>query len=381
MLRVGIVGLGRAATALLPSMLAHPQIRVTALAEPRPELRKAFCDDFGVAGYEHFEDLCSDPNVDVTYIATPHQFHCNHALVAIENGKHVLIEKPMALTLSECDRIIEAADSRGVLVMVGHTNGYDPPVMALRELAESERFGALHMINTFHYTDFLYRPRRPEELDTSNGGGIMYNQFPHQIDVVRTITNAPVASISAICGSWDKDRPTEASVAALVRFANGVSANIMYSGYSHLSTDAFYIGLDSAQGRAESLRASLEGLSAADEAEAKARSGYLAHRSEFMSTPRMSDAHERFGVVVCGFDHADVTTGPRGLRAFTDGPVVDIEVPFGLGGGRRASVFDELCAGVAGSSVIHDGRWGRATLAVCLAALESSSVGREVVLS
>ncbi len=359
-------------------MIAHPKIDIVALAEPNDELREAFCADFGVRGYARAEDLFEDPELEVAYIATPHQFHKEHVIGAVEHGKHVLVEKPIALTLEECDAMIAAADRAGVVFMVGHTNGYDPPVLALRELAASRRYGALGMINTFNYSDFLYRPRRPEELDTRLGGGIMYNQFPHQVDMARTITDAKVVSVSAVCGSWDVDRPTEASVAALLRFENGVAASIVYSGYAHLSNDALTGTEDRARRRTESLRSKLIDLTPEQEAAAKARSGYIERRAQITGPPERPTEHERFGVLIAGFEGADAVLAPGGLMVYGDGFTEEIPVPFGSGGQRRSTVFDELYDAVSGGTPIHDGRWGRATLAVCLAALESSVSGREV---
>ena len=377
-MRIGIVGLGRAAATILPSMIAHPKVDIVALAEPNDELREAFCADFGVRGYERAEDLFDDREVEVAYIATPHQFHKEHVLGAVARGKHVLVEKPIALTLEECDAMIAAADRAGVVFMVGHTNGYDPPILALRELAASRRYGALGMINTFNYSDFLYRPRRPEELDTRLGGGIMYNQFPHQVDMARTITDSQVVSVSAVCGSWDVDRPTEASVAALLRFENGVAASVVYSGYAHLTNGALTGTQEPARGRTESLRSQLIDLTPEQEAAAKARSGYIERRAQITGLLAKATEHERFGVLIAGFEEADAVIAPGGLTVYGDEFTDEIPVPFGSGGQRRSTVFDELYAAVSGGTPVHDGRWGRATLAVCLAALESSDSGREV---
>ena len=359
-------------------MITHPEVEIVALAEPNDELREAFCSDFGVRGYERVDGLFRDPDVEVAYIATPHQFHKDHVLGAVANGKHVLVEKPIALTLEECDEMIAGAREAGVVFMVGHTNGYDPPILALRDLVASGRFGALGMINTFNYSDFLYRPRRPEELDTKLGGGIMYNQFPHQVDMVRTITDARVTSVSAVCGSWDVDRPTEASVAALLRFENGAAASIVYSGYAHLSNEALTGSRGSQHMRTESLRAKLKDLTPEQEAGAKAKSGYIERRDQITGPQTKASEHERFGVLIAGFAEADVVTAPNGLTVYGDGFVEEIAVPFGSGGGRRATVFDELHLALSGGRVIHDGTWGRATLSVCLAALESSASGGEV---
>src|SRR6185437_9098346 len=157
---------------------AHPGIKIVAAAEPHDAPRPAFARDFNAAAYASIEELCSDPAVDAVYIATPHQFHAPHAVLAAEHGKHIILEKPMALTLAECDAIIAAVERHKVHLVVGHTHAFDPNVRLMRDIIARGELGKLGLINSFNYTNFLYRPRRPEELDTSKGGGILFNQVP-----------------------------------------------------------------------------------------------------------------------------------------------------------------------------------------------------------
>ena len=100
-------------------------------------------------------------------------------------GKHLLVEKPMALTLADCAAMTHAAQAAGVALVVGHSHSFDAPVARTRELIAERPFGRLRMIHALNYTDWLYRPRRPEEL--GDGGGVLFNQAPHQVDVVRLL--------------------------------------------------------------------------------------------------------------------------------------------------------------------------------------------------
>ena len=95
------------------------------------------------------------------------------------------------------------------------------------------------MINAINYTDYLYRPRRPEELDTALGGGAIFNQGSHQVDIVRLIGGGRIESVRAAAGAWDKARPTEGAYAALLTFANGAFASLTYSGYGNFDSDEF----------------------------------------------------------------------------------------------------------------------------------------------
>ncbi len=230
-LRLGVAGLGRAFSVMLPTFTRHPAVRLVAAADTRTEARKRFAEEFSAKAYDTVAALCADPAVDAVYVATPHQFHREHATQAAQAGKHLLIEKPMALTIEDCTAIVDAARRAGVHVVVGHSHSFDAPVQHLRKLIESGAFGQVRMINALNYTDYLYRPRRPEELDTSKGGGAIFNQAAHQVDMVRLVAGAPVTGVRAVTGSWDAARPTEGAYATLLTFANGAFASLVYSGY------------------------------------------------------------------------------------------------------------------------------------------------------
>ena len=189
-LRLGVAGLGRAFTVMLPTFIADSRIALVAAADPRPEARARFVKAFSARAYETVEELCADPAVDIVYVATPHQHHAGHTILAAQHGKHALIEKPMAITLQDCAAMIEAARAANVHLVVGHSHSFDTPILRTRELIASGAYGAVRMIHAMNYTDFLRRPRRPEELDTARGGGAVFNQEAHQVDIVRLLGGA-----------------------------------------------------------------------------------------------------------------------------------------------------------------------------------------------
>src|SRR5262249_60728567 len=167
-----------------------------------------FGRDFNARTYADARALCEDPAVEAVYIATPHQFHAEHAVMAAERGKHVILEKPMALTLADCDRIIAAVERANVHLIVGHTHAFDSAVRAMRSLIVSGELGALGMIASWNYTNYLYRPPRPEELDTSKGGGILFNQVPHQIGTGRLVGGGVVREALGQAGGHHAAPPT-----------------------------------------------------------------------------------------------------------------------------------------------------------------------------
>lgn len=383
-LKLGVAGLGRAFTLMLPSFRADPRVNLVAGTDPRTEAGERLEREFGARIHADVEALCADPNVDLVYIATPHQDHAEHVRIAAAHGKHVLVEKPMAITLDECDAMVEATAAAGVHLIVGHSHSFDLPYLRARAIVESGRLGSVRMINAQYYTDFLYRPRRPEELDTARGGGVIFSQAAHQLDVVRLLAGGKALSVRAHTGAWDPLRPTEGAFAALIGFEGGVFASVVYSGYGHFDGDEMCdwigeSGLTKDPAAYSSGRARLVGVNdATSEAATKAARNF----GGSAYVPPAPDAvrhHQHFGHVVVCCDRGDIKPGPRSITVYGDEgrTVEDLPVPVV----PRVEVIDEAYAAVVdGTPPLHDGAWSRATLEVCLAILESARSGREVLL-
>src|SRR5450432_1414239 len=122
---------------MLPTFAGDPRLALVAAADTRAEARQRFSADFSAKSYGTVEELCADPTVEAVYVATPHQYHAQHAVLAAQHGKHLLVEKPMALALDECATIIEAARKSGIHLVFGHSHSFDAPVQRLRTLIES----------------------------------------------------------------------------------------------------------------------------------------------------------------------------------------------------------------------------------------------------
>ena len=383
-LRIGAAGLGRAFTLMLPTFRADPRVKLVAGTDPRPEAGAALAAEFGARIHADIESLCADPNVDLVYIATPHQHHAEHVRSAATHGKHVLVEKPMAITLDQCRVMIEAAAAAGVHLIVGHSHSFDLPYLRARAIVESGQLGAVRMINAQYYTDFLYRPRRPEELDTAQGGGVIFSQAAHQIDVVRLLAGGQAISVRAHTGAWDAARPTEGAFAALIGFEGGTFASVVYSGYGHFDGDEMCgwvgeSGLPKNPAGYVSGRAKLAGVDdAASEATLKAARNF----GGAAYAPPAGDAwrqQQHFGHVLICCERGDIKPGPGSITVYGDVDRTVEKLP--LSAVPRVEVIDEVYAAVIdGVPPLHDGAWSLATLEVCLAILESARCGREVAL-
>jgi phthalate 4,5-cis-dihydrodiol dehydrogenase len=378
--RLGVAGLGRAFTVMLPTFTGDARIQLVAAADTRAEARQRFAADFSAKTYASVEELCVDPAVEAVYVATPHEYHARHATLAAQHGKHLLVEKPMALTLAECATIVDAARRSNIHLIVGHSHSFDAPVRRLRALIESGDFGRVHMINAINYTDYLYRPRRPAELDTARGGGAVFNQAAHQVDIVRLIGGGRVASVRAAAGLWDASRPTEGAYAALLTFENGTFASLTYNGYGHFDSDEFQ-GWVGEMGQTKTPYAgAFRHRFAKPQDELAFKNARNYGGSEFRPPDVHAVAHQHFGTLLVSCERADLRALPNGVMIYQNGSArLDALPPPTV---PRVEVIDELYRAVVhGEAPLHDGAWAMATLEVMLAILRSAREGRDVTLS
>jgi len=389
-LRFGVVGLGRAATSMLPSLVHHPQVKITAAADLRRDALDKFRSEFGAEVYENAEELFRNKNVDAVYIATPHQCHAEHVKMAAACGKHAIVEKPMALTLEDCDSMIAAVERAGIKLLVGHTHSFDPPILKIREIVRGGELGKLGMIHTWRFTNFLYRPRRPEELDTRLGGGIIFNQVPHQVDMVRWIGGGLVRSVRSMTGIWDPSRPTEGSHTTYLEFVDGAAATLVYNAYDHFDSDQFndWTGEGGERKRSdrhgEARRMLKEAKSSQEEVAMKASTGYggRQQRRAAFSPGEGERYHPHFGVTVISCERGDLRPAPNGVVIYDDNGKRDVPLPLGRAIPDKGKVIDELYDAIVNDRpVYHNGRWGKATLEACLAIMKSARERQEVFLA
>jgi len=383
---IGVVGLGLAGALMVAAIGRHPRVALVAAVERNAVLREQFSADLGLPAYVELAQMCQDPAVDVVYVATPHQLHREHVVTAARHGKHVIVEKPMALTLEDCDAMTAAAAEAGVALVVGHSHSYDPAVAEISRRVAAGELGRLAMISMWNFNDFLYRPRRPEELDTASGGGIIYNQLPHQVDTARLIAGSPVRSVRAHAAVLDPARPTEGCCTTFLAFGNGAAASMVYSGYDHFDSDEFHFWIgESGQPKTAAHASSRRSLrqSTADTAEAAVRAQRYGYGSPFWKA--IQSAHRphqpHFGVLIATCEKADARPSADGVLLYTHDGVQEVALPAGQSVPGYGDVLDEMVAAVQGqAAAVHDGRWGRDTLAVCLAILQSAREGREIFL-
>ncbi len=382
-LRFGLIGLGGGGRSLLRAFREHPAIRLTAAADVRPEALDEFSREYGADTFLSAEELCRSPNVDAVWVATPNHLHAEHAIIAAEHHKHVIVSKPMAVTIDECQEMIAACEKHGVRLLVGHTQSLLPGIRKMAELVRSGSFGRLGMVHSWHFTPWIYRPRMPEELDLAKGGGVVYRQAPHQIDIVRFIGGGQVRSVRAMTGMWDAARPVPGAFVTYLEFQDGTPATIVYSGYGHFDASELTFGLGGfLSGRGRVLVPS--GLPAAAEEMLKQSERDTASATNKPQSPASGTKDVPsvpFGLTIASCARADLRQSPSGITVYGhQGQRREIPVP-----GPEPRGWPELQdlydAVMYGKPIVHDGHWGLATQEVVTAIMRSAEERREVFLA
>jgi phthalate 4,5-cis-dihydrodiol dehydrogenase len=384
-LRMGMAGLGVASTQILPSIRHLPYLQITAAADFRTAALTKFRKEYGAEAFTTVEEMCGSPNVDFIYVATPNELHAKHVITAAERGKHVIVEKPMALSVAECDAMNEAAEKNGVKLLCGHTHSFDPPIRKIREIVRSGELGNLCMINAWNYNEFMYRPRMKHELATSRG--VVLNQGPHHVDIVRLIGGGRVRSVRAMTGIWDKARGHEGSYTCYLEFEDGTPATLVYSGYGFFDTAELFawVGEGGQHRDPETNLAVRKRLrqvhSAEEEEQLKEGMRFGGEREgEYSHVGSGQRKQPFFGFTLVSCERGDIRQTPDGLRIYGETEKREISLPVGSRG-REAEVEELYNSVIHKRPVFHDGRWGAATLEVCLAMLESAEKRKEIFLS
>ena len=354
--RLGILGLGFAGATMLEVALRHEAVDVVAVADPDTALR-----DIASAAvsrcHEGLDGLVEATDLDGVYVATPTTLHVSHAGALLRSGKHVVVEKPVAKSVSEGEALVRLAADCDRTVVVGHSMSFEPYVRMVAELAREERLGSLRRLIIEDENDWMRRPRLPEELDESQGGGPVFRQGAHLVDVARFLTQgAPIRELAAIGGRRDPAEPYGSFVADFL--AGKVRCTLSFNGWGPRiegSPVSFAAAAAAAAAANESDRKHARNRSLLGDAVAGTLAAKLAQAASGQGGRR----------IVAVYDSG--TVGVRGGTVSTRAATVDPATR--LTGGRRA-VLDELVHAAHGGSALHDGEWGVENLRVTVDVLE-----------
>jgi predicted dehydrogenase len=211
-LRIAVVGVGHLGQHHVRLLAAMKDVRVVAVVDTRAGRAEEIAAKFGLPAFTHVRNVPVD-NLDAATIAVPTVSHVEVAMPLVDAGVSVLVEKPLASSLADADRLIDAAARRGVVLAAGHTERFNPAVVAALPFVSNPRFVEVHRLGTF--------PERSLDID------VVFDLMIHDLDLLLTSVQSEVVSIEAIGVNVLTPRTDIANVR--LRFASGCIANVTAS--------------------------------------------------------------------------------------------------------------------------------------------------------
>jgi phthalate 4,5-cis-dihydrodiol dehydrogenase len=406
-LNVGVIGVGVGGLEIIRAMVQQPEtLNLMAGCDVVPVTLERFKERFPEARtYTDVNELCADKDLDAVYIASPNRFHAEHAIAAARHGKHVMVEKPMAISLQETEQMVEECEKAGVQLVCAHTASYGIHYRTMRKIIQSGELGKLRAINILSYTDWILRPRSADELDFSQGGGVPYRQGPHQLDTVRLLGDGMLKSVRAQIGQWMPERPIPGYYNGHFMFEDGTVATAIHNGYGYFLLSEVN-GLRPGRAGMEDLVKIRQALKSGtrDELADKQdlRIGGARESQQFAAAQaeqdpgyrageggeRTGDPNDRSGLNDTGDPGFLIVTCERGdMRVGREGTVwiyddSGVRVVKGVSNVHsRGEIHEMYDAVMHGKPVFHSGRWGMGTAEAIFGMIESSQTGKEVQLT
>ena len=195
-IKVGISGLGRSGWGLHVAALGRVQglFEITAVFDPDPVRQQEARAQLGCRAYGSYAELLADSDIELMVVASPSPHHADDTIAALEAGKHVLVEKPMATTLADIDRMIEAAEKNGRLLTVNQNYRYAADFLKIKEVVASGVLGDLLLIRLAQHQ---FRRRWDWQTLTEFGGGILNNHGAHYVDWALSLIDDPEPEVLA----------------------------------------------------------------------------------------------------------------------------------------------------------------------------------------
>jgi 1,5-anhydro-D-fructose reductase (1,5-anhydro-D-mannitol-forming) len=245
MVRFGIAGFGlHAVKRLMPAFATAGNCTVTALTRRDLDRARQSAHEYGIAhAFTSTAEMCACPEVDAVFIATPDALHLADVLQAARQGKHILVEKPMAMNADEARQMVEAARSAGVTFGVAHVMRFEASVRWFRERIASGAIGKPLLARAAFVAPLLNSARTWIDDPALATGGPLADIGVHCFDTLKYILNDEVRSVMAQA-SYDRHWSVEASGTTLFKFAGGTLATMSVSARAPYQTLLEVIGED-----------------------------------------------------------------------------------------------------------------------------------------
>jgi len=230
--RTGLVGCGKVGLTHALALAALPQSRFTAVCDANLERAQQFAERFGVRAYRDAAEMVQVEHLEMVSVCTPHPLHADAVVAGASSGAHVLVEKPFAADLAACDRAIAAGRAASVKVGVMSQRRWYRPVVRLRRAIDDGKIGSpiLAAVTVLGWRDEAYYRSDPwRGRWSTEGGGVLVNQTPHQLDLLLWL----MGPVDELYGRWANfNHPyieVEDTAVAVIRFRTGALATLMLS--------------------------------------------------------------------------------------------------------------------------------------------------------
>lgn len=231
MIRFAIVGFGNIGRRHAEHIMNNADTQLIAVCDSNPGVESALPGS-GISFYTSLSDLLQAAPVDVVCICTPNYLHAEQAVAVLDAGKHVVVEKPMALSARECDRMTAAAEKNARLIFAVKQNRYNPPVRVVKGLMDTAALGKILMIqvNCFWNRSAEYYAQSEWRGKKAKDGGCLFTQFSHFVDILYYL-NGPVREAHGIVDNFLHQENTEFedSGSFVLKAGNGALINFNFS--------------------------------------------------------------------------------------------------------------------------------------------------------
>jgi predicted dehydrogenase len=231
--RVGIIGLGGIAGSHCDAIATLDGVEVVAVADLLEAKRSEYMEKYDIPkGYTTHTELLADDEVDAVAVVLGHQLHHRLTVDACNAGKHVLVEKPMAISLDQCDDMIEAAAANGVKLMVGLSQHYYGTSVKAKEILDSGQLGPVITAVSYMSKNWNHAARRPQYRSRFHGGGMWLTNGIHVADRLTWVMASQAMSVSASIGTRAHYQASDDSATAFIRYKNGCAGVAVAVGFA-----------------------------------------------------------------------------------------------------------------------------------------------------
>jgi scyllo-inositol 2-dehydrogenase (NADP+) len=248
-LNIGFLGLGRALGYHLPPIAqSGGKFRIAGVFDVSEQRRAEIAEQLQATAYASYEEMLAEATIDLIVVATPPTFHAAHSIQALESGKHVIVEKPMALNAADADRMVDAAEQAGRRLVVNHNHRYSGVMHypTIKDALDRGLIGRPYQYDVQLLSGWGGYQGSPDyvpnwECKKEHGGGTLFSWGPHLVDLVLHAHPSKPKSVFCVLNTHGWEFDGDSNAALTVIFEDGATAQIEISYVSPHEFTVFYV--------------------------------------------------------------------------------------------------------------------------------------------